>query len=802
MIVLPSIILISCTGKVNNESSIKSAVESMAQQNSVTLISNSTQAQNKCESGNKVVLQVALSSIAKYFCRDTSRLMDSMRLGPVCDGGANIVPLEVDRSVKDCHELTLCGKKYVSSVDITQRIDGTSVQQLTFDDLPWGCQGGIEASVDPNFSNGEVQTVSLQVLPPSCPFCEAVNGVTCETCISKSSSENIFVAGQLIPKTCSGAGCATCLYPPANSPSSSLNLGTPESISHGGTRAFYSTAIAVCGQPCMQVQQIRVCNNGNWVPGNDINFPTQCQEPASNSCVITNSFFNRISNSVKDTLGINSKPNLKKMDASDTVTCSDCQSGACGTCTTVGGTPGFTLYSSTTVPYGSTCEAVNNCQACSGGFFQGSTAYKYKTCAVLSAPCRQHLINPDVSSGSSRVFYNGGSCDPINLQCVNGVWKDSSDSAISQATVESYSDQCVRPTDCVTQGGISILNGNSQYVFNTNEVDSTDSCYSSSHYKYLGCASGAISPSDPGTSFRYKDCKTKTCKDPRDPLKTINAGATLSYWSVASANCSSLPDPSTYCNNNKVTFTCATTGGTATISPAGSTLLANYTNTSCNIPASCSSCVFNKTDASSINVTVNSTISLFKTNTSNLCQGVGAVFKCVAGIGNNPPALSDNTGGTANAADYPYLNCSPTGGNDQGSLGGTGGGTGNDSGPGSALKKRFGASEGSSAGGVLGCVDAVNCPANYSKATQPFDILFSPCLLPWANQVGEIEFYGSFNAFSLNGLRLATGTTDTVCVVKPDLCSNHRQSRTCHFPTMTGSRDFVYPNCVEKESCP
>jgi hypothetical protein len=258
--------LSGCTGKVSNESSVQNAVESMAQQNSVTLISNSTQSQNKCEVGNKIVIQVALSTISKFYCRDKSKLMDSVKLGPVCDGGVTIKNLAVDREVKDCHELTVCGRTHSAAVDITKRIDGTTVQRLTFENLPWGCEGHIEASSDEKFANGEVQNISLQVLPPSCPFCEAVNGVSCNSC-STMSNETMFVAGQIIPKTCTGA-CAQCKYPPTGSPSAAL-VSSSEMVAHAGIRPFYTAGNAICGQLCTQIQQMRVCNNGKWVPGDD-----------------------------------------------------------------------------------------------------------------------------------------------------------------------------------------------------------------------------------------------------------------------------------------------------------------------------------------------------------------------------------------------------------------------------------------------------------------------------------------------------------------------------------------------------
>lgn len=786
--------ILACTGKVSTESSVQNAVEAMAEQNSVSLISNSTQSQNKCETGNKIIIQVALSTVAKYYCRDKSKLMDSVKLGPVCEGGVSISSLNIDSSVKDCHEITVCGKKFSSAVDITKRIDGTTVQRLTFENLPWGCEGHIEASSDQKFENGEIQKISLQVLPPSCPFCEIVNSVTCSMCNTTNSVDTQFVAGQIIPIYCTG-GCAQCRYPPVGSPSASV-ASNNEMVNHGSIRPFYSSANAICGQLCTQVQQIRVCNNGKWIAGDDALMHTQCQEPAAASCMVGNSsiFFNGLAS----ILGL--KPSLKKMEASGNgVTCAQCQAGACASCTTAGGSPGYKLYTNTSVPNGSSCDSISQCQTCVDNLFQGNPIYKYSSCSVLAASCTQRQLLSPISSGIKAVFYNGGSCDPISLTCVNGTWKDSNNTIIPQSAVDNYSDQCVQSSDCMTRGGISILNNSNQYVFDTNLVDSTDNCFSSTHYQYLGCTNGAVSPSDPGPNFKYKECKTKTCVDPRDPTKVIGAGVIVSYWAQREAVCSSLPDPATFCNNNKITISCPSTGGTASLSPASSSGLAGYTYTSCTVPSSCSACGFNKTDANNINISIGSSSMLFKNKQSDLCQSIGKSFTCQ--IVNNVPKMVDTSGANEKPDDYPYFNCSPTGGTDQGSLGGTGGGTGNDSGPGAAIKKRFGSTDGSGGPG-LGCTDAVACAKQYSGASLPTKTNFTPCLLPWPSRVGEIEFYGAIVAFSANGLSLASGTTDTVCVTKPDLCSNHRQSRTCQYPKWTGSDEYKYPNCIEKASCP
>jgi hypothetical protein len=181
----------------------------------------------------------------------------------------------------------------------------------------------------------------------------------------------------------------------------------------------------------------------------------------------------------------------------------------------------------------------------------------------------------------------------------------------------------------------------------------------------------------------------------------------------------------------------------------------------------------------------------------------------------------------SSTAGFLYSSCS--GKSDQGLGGGTGGGTGNGNGPGSAIKLNSGAGGGGGGGG-MGCLDATTCRSNNFYSKPGVERSAMPCLLPWPNNVGEIEFYGSFSAFSLNSWmstsihsQLLKGTVDTVCVNPTntfagisgvhDSCSYHRQIRTCHqVPNLQGSQavpvgltgppDYKYPNCVESTSCP
>lgn len=779
------VLLAGCTGSVRSPNvTVISSIQSMLQQNSVTLISNATQTQNLCANSNSVVIQVALSSTTPFYCRDQSTLMDSVRLGPVCAGGVTIAPLTVDSQARSCSAPTLCGQAPTSSVNVAQRLDGTYVKQLTFSNLPWGCQGLIEASTDPSFPAGSTQTVTMQVLPPTCPYCSTSGSLTCNTCAAHGPNTQV-VAGQVIPITCSPGPCAPCAY-----------MGG--TIPHGGTQPFYATSSVGCGQTCNATAQTVVCNNGSWVPNSYAAYSQTCREPPAASCpppTVVQSAMRTLSSAVSSVkAAVNRSPIVL---ASTVATCASCQAGGCAACTTAGGTPGYLLYSQTTVPVGSTCSAYSQCEACAGGLFQGDPTYRYGSCTALSLPCTASSLGSSVGSGLTQNFFSNtpSGCTQVTLRCANGAWQTTAGIAVPQNTVDAYAQACAAPTDCVTQGGVTIRNGQSTYVFTNSTVPSTTSCYASGNYASLNCVSGTVAPSDPGPTFRYSSCAMATCLDPTDSAGTrkLTAGTTTSKYSIASADCSQT-DPLAYCNANKVTITCGTNGGTATILPV-TAVPTTFTNSSCTVPASCQQCSVTTTDTGLVQVGLNASVNLYAAASAQSCGSISATFTCTPGISGGVPTLVGSNG--ALRANYPFLVCASEG--DEGTGGGTGGGTGNDSGPGAALKQRFGSGDGS--GGPGGpCIDATTCQYKSSWANMPIAVRFKPCQLPWGK--AEMEFYGSIIAFGGPGTVLAQGSSDTICVVKPDKCSNHRQSRTCHYPAWTGVSTYAYPNCIEKASCP
>ena len=185
------LLLTACSGRVTDSVTTASAsIENLARQSSLSLISNSTPSQPTCAVTNTVVLQIALSNLSTFYCRDLSKLMTAAHTGAVCDGGVSIAAFPVNSGVVNCQQITVCGKSASSSTIVAQRIDGTPVRQLTFTDLPWGCDMRVEASTDSSFPANQTQIAAAQILPPTCPYCLSTGKITCQTCAPVGSGDD------------------------------------------------------------------------------------------------------------------------------------------------------------------------------------------------------------------------------------------------------------------------------------------------------------------------------------------------------------------------------------------------------------------------------------------------------------------------------------------------------------------------------------------------------------------------------------------------------------------------------------
>ncbi len=272
LIFIAAAFLISCGGRVGSPTSSSQTIEKLGESVFIKISNNSTASQLSCSQTNSIQIQVSIPSGQKVFCRDQSKLMSSIPLGKTCEGGVEVKEFAVDSQIVECQKLKVCGKS-ASSVDVkAEQFDGTPILQLSFTELPWGCDGLVEISNDSDFRS-LADNIKFSVTAPVCRFCTRTQMVTCGECIPVQSDEQV-VSGQVIPKTCIG-GCKDC------------KIDASASKKHSETWLYYSRQLPQCGQPCSQISQVRVCNNGVWTGDEKFAF-SQCKDISDSSCVCQN----------------------------------------------------------------------------------------------------------------------------------------------------------------------------------------------------------------------------------------------------------------------------------------------------------------------------------------------------------------------------------------------------------------------------------------------------------------------------------------------------------------------------------
>ncbi len=118
----------------------------------------------------------------RLFCRDNTGPAQSLSPGPICSGGVSITTFTAGTGWKPCDQMTVCGK--IPSVRTPTTSAGTiKVEQLQFDQLPWGCVGDIETAFENETENTtKISKIPVVVTPPPCPMCAATNTETCQIC--------------------------------------------------------------------------------------------------------------------------------------------------------------------------------------------------------------------------------------------------------------------------------------------------------------------------------------------------------------------------------------------------------------------------------------------------------------------------------------------------------------------------------------------------------------------------------------------------------------------------------------------
>lgn len=468
-----SFALMACTGSVTNSVLQQAATLMSFNQGQISLVSNSTGGEAQCAASNTVVLQTSIPANQTFYCRDQSQLMSAVTAGQVCPGGVTINPLSVSSAVVNCSNLTICGVPPTSTTTLSQRVDGAPVQQLSFKNLPWGCEASLQYSTDPSFPAASTTTISLQVIPPTCPFCQSSNSSTCLSCAPLGANQKV-VDGQVVATSCGSSG--TC------SPCSVQTLSGTVSVPHGQGYTFYSAPQNTCPGHCSGLSQVRVCNNGLFAGDPQYTFP-QCTD-AQCGCQLPGS--GAIFNSGKTyPLYTTSTPQCPAM-------CSGFRLNAScldGTWEDASGNP---LTSAQLSQYGSISCQDPNC-SCSVG--------------QLSIPfgtSNQPVFNvASVSCGDTCAAHQGAVTCTAQGQLT----------ATDPSFLSYKFSQCTPPVcGCNLPWGGTLANGSTTpaYSLAAATCASPNACQAAANFVSITCTAGKLSAFD-ATTYKYGSCKPAVC---------------------------------------------------------------------------------------------------------------------------------------------------------------------------------------------------------------------------------------------------------------------------------------------------
>ncbi len=852
ILVISSFFLSACSSSVTDPVLSFFSSFSINEAGQLSVVSNSTGAQAQCALTNRVTLQLSMSPNKKLYCREQSILMPGLKRGPVCDGGVSILEFPVSNQAVECSRLTLCGKAPSSRKIIGQRFDGGSIEEISFDNLPWGCLGILQTSGQSNAFAAEDE-LRVQITPPECPFCVRENKTSCLPCLALGARE-VVKAGQVIGTDCQGDTCLSCEV-------------DGKVIPHGQGTTFFSASTSSCSLRCAEMGQVRVCNNGLFEGSVKHSF-SQC---------------------------------------SDTL----CGCKLPGKTTTYDSGKSLTIFKTGRPSCGSSCEGL--AIRCEDGNWLDSLGQPVAdqelstrpslTCVNpvchCSRPGRMTIADgtqswPAYSKGFARCTET---CEQFkgNLECAGGVIKAANPSHLSFGFDSCTQEDC--GCQVSTADGVRVISSPSGqlnlFSRRENSINELDACTNPANKITATCLNRSLSPNFDLNRFKYLSCTTRQfgCSFPGG---SVEHNQTKTFYKEVSPACG------TSCNS--VALRCENTvwKKVADASPVSADFFAQYPATSCAL-RDCD-CKLPSGDVLSHGAPPIAFYAKSEGTCDPLaCETVKAMLSCQAGqiLGGDASrflyrtcqvksctcalpwgasientkkariyALDGATCGAAGACDDPvnyvdvtcsngtltsydtskfrYQSCRPANclchwagrqvpegatsifwkaemapaGSSCGSIQsefkcvdgtfqgqepiahypaglceslvdqGNFGGTGGGSGNDEGPGSAFRRRWGVDIGGGGG--GSAPCLGVECRAhgvnAEIMQASRLPCLLPWGG--GEVEMYSSVMAFRKK------------CVIKPAKCSSERQVRRCHFRGWTGDNDYRYPQCEEKDVCP
>lgn len=243
--------LTGCYSSVNSPEGKKSEVSlaSLSESTALILLSNSTkQSDLLCMSANEVKLRLAIESGQRPSCREVSALKSGAKTGLTCQGGVNVVPFASSSAWVNCENVTLCGVSAASRRQIYRSNTGGTVTELTFQNLPWGCDVKVEMAlnIEQRISPAVAFNSSIEV--PNCRFCADTGTTTCLACQTVPPGSELKY-GYVI-KECAPGTCRSC------------TIGSKTLAHAEGLRMYSTSSGRLCDKTCELASLMRVCNDG------------------------------------------------------------------------------------------------------------------------------------------------------------------------------------------------------------------------------------------------------------------------------------------------------------------------------------------------------------------------------------------------------------------------------------------------------------------------------------------------------------------------------------------------------------